>query len=74
MKLKKFFKRFKSLPKNIQIALDNSGQTMNSFGVVKVPETFVINQKGQTLKKFSGPQEWNYPYYNTLLKNILILN
>ena len=74
LKLKKFLKRFKTFPKNIQIVLDNSGQAMASFGVVKVPETFVFNESGQTLKKFSGPQEWNFPYYHTLLKDILILN
>tara|TARA_Y100001958_G_C21156995_1_gene491804 strand:- start:365 stop:937 length:573 start_codon:yes stop_codon:yes gene_type:complete len=61
--LKKFLKRFKSLPTNIKILLDNSGTLMSSFGVVKVPETFIFDNKGRSLKKFSGPQDWSYSYY-----------
>jgi len=67
-KVKKFLKRFKVLPKNLKISLDNSGRLMESFGVVKVPETFVFNGKGKTLKKFSGPQEWKFPYYSDFLE------
>jgi len=61
--LKKFLKRFKGLPSNMKVLLDNSGKLMSSFGVVKVPETFVFDKNGQSLKKFSGPQNWEYPYY-----------
>ena len=68
--LKKFFKRFKSLPKNIKILLDNSGVLMNSFGVVKVPETFVFDKNGRSLKKFSGPQDWSYSYYLKTINNL----
>jgi thiol-disulfide isomerase/thioredoxin len=67
-KVKKFLSRFKTFPKNLKISLDNSGVLMESFGVVKVPETFVFNEKGKTLKKFSGPQEWNFPYYSDFLE------
>lgn len=68
--LKKFLKRFKTLPKNIKILLDNSGVLMDSFGVVKVPETFVFDKKGRSLKKFSGPQDWSYSYYLTTINNL----
>ena len=73
--LRKFLKRFKKLPENVKVLLDNSGKLMNSFGVVKVPETFVFDEKGKSLKKFSDLKT-DYPYYlhtiNQLFKNSTI--
>lgn len=63
IKIKKFMKRFGSLPKNVKIVHDNSGSTMPKFGVVKVPETFLFSSAGKTLLKFSGPQDWEKDYY-----------
>ena len=70
IELKKFLKRFKSLPKNVKILLDNSGALMSSYGVAKVPETFVFDAKGQSLKKFSGPQDWKFSYYFSTINNL----
>ena len=69
--LKKFLKRFKALPKNVKVLLDNSGSLMSSFGVVKVPETFIFDNKGRSLKKYSGPQDWSYSYYFKTINDLL---
>ena len=70
-KIKKFMKKMGKLPSNIVIALDNNSVALNQFGTMKVPETFVFNQKGKTLRKFVGPQDWDAPYYSEYLNEIL---
>lgn len=58
----KFLKRFK-FPDNVVLALDESGQSMKQFGTVKVPESYLFDQKGKSITKFVGPQNWELPYF-----------
>ncbi|MEE3079026.1 MAG: TlpA disulfide reductase family protein [Bdellovibrionota bacterium] len=74
VKIKKFLKRFGSLPKNVTIVHDERGETMPMFGVVKVPETFIFSSSGKTLSKLVGPQDWNKEYYLSRVINMLGLS
>ncbi len=74
VKIKKFLKRFGSLPKNVTIVHDERGETMPMFGVVKVPETFIFSSSGKTLSKLVGPQDWDKEYYLSRVINMLGLS
>lgn len=66
-KVMKYFKRFGDLPDNMILAIDDRGDSMNQFGTVKVPETYVFNPRGINLSKFIGPQDWDQiRYYDRL--------
>lgn len=69
--IKKFLRRFKDLPKNAIIALDNSGMAMENFGTIKVPETYLYDSKGRSINKYIGPQEWGLPYFYTQISKAL---
>jgi thiol-disulfide isomerase/thioredoxin len=70
-KMKKFLKRFKKLPANIVIGLDNSGQLMDSFGTVKVPETYLFMKSGKHVEKFVGPQDWEKAFIFSRIRFLL---
>lgn len=59
-KVKNFLeKRLKSLPENIVVAIDEDGSSLEKFGTVKVPETYLFEAgSNKTLTKFVGPQDW----------------
>jgi thiol-disulfide isomerase/thioredoxin len=58
VKIKKFIKRFPTIPTNVTIAIDHDNQVMDLFGTLKLPETFLFNRVGKHVNKFVGPQEW----------------
>jgi len=66
MKIKKFMSRF-VLPKNVLVVLDKENKVMDSFGTLKVPETFLFDSTGKHINKFIGPQEWQQESYQTRL-------
>ena len=74
-KVRRFMKRFDKLPPNVRVALDQTGDILNRFGTVKVPETYLFSGQGEHLNKFVGPQDWEMPTYfdrvNRLLQNTL---
>ena len=70
LEMKKFLKRFGSLPTNIILAMDNRQIGEQSYGVIKVPETFVVDSSSAVVKKFVGPQEWDEPYYSDFLQSL----
>lgn len=66
-KVEKYFKRFGELPPNMILAIDHKADSMNKFGTVKVPESYVFNPAGTNLSKFIGPQDWDQDrYYDRL--------
>ncbi|GAB4404261.1 MAG: redoxin domain-containing protein [Bacteriovoracaceae bacterium] len=66
-KVVKYFKRFGDLPPNMILAIDHKTDSMNKFGTVKVPESYVFNPAGTNLSKFIGPQDWDQDrYYDRL--------
>ena len=60
LKVKNFLeKRLRDLPGNIVVAIDEDGSSLEKFGTVKVPETYLFEAStGKTLTKFIGPQDW----------------
>lgn len=51
----KFLKRQKNWKQvNVVIALDEGGKTMGLFGITKLPETLILNQKQEILRKLVG--------------------
>lgn len=73
LKIKKFMKRFKDLPSNVILVHDHKNISMSSFGVVKVPETFLFNKDLKNLTKFVGPQNWKLQSYVDRVINLLSL-
>lgn len=67
----KFLKRFKDIPSNVSIVIDENGETLPNFGTVKVPETYLFATNGKNLNKFIGPQEWQLQSYVTRVKAML---
>lgn len=59
-KVKNFLeKRLRELPSNIVVAIDEDGSSLETFGTVKVPETYLFDgESSKTLTKFIGPQDW----------------
>lgn len=66
LKVKKFMGRF-SLPKNVVVTIDKLNLTMDLFGTLKVPESFLFDNTGKHINKFAGPQEWLQESYKTRL-------
>lgn len=61
--IKKFLKRFGELPSFISVAHDKPGESMLTFGTVKVPETYLFAKNGKNLNKYIGPQDWKHKSY-----------
>ncbi|ATH09282.1 hypothetical protein BIY24_15420 [Halobacteriovorax marinus] len=71
LKIKKFLKRFGDLPKNVIISHDKSGKSMNLFGTVKVPETYLFDKNFKNIKKFVGPQSWEMEAFAPRVKRLI---
>lgn len=66
-KINKFLKRFSDLPSNVVVAHDEKGDSMLTFGTVKVPETYLFAKSGKNLNKYIGPQDWKHKSYKDRL-------
>ncbi len=62
-KINKFLKRFGELPENVAVVHDQKGDSMLTFGTVKVPETYLFAKNGKNLNKYIGPQDWKHKSY-----------
>lgn len=56
--VKKLLARFKTLPTNVNLVFDLSGNFMGRFGTLKLPETFLFKSNGELLNHYPGPQDW----------------
>jgi cytochrome c biogenesis protein CcmG/thiol:disulfide interchange protein DsbE len=58
--LKKHLKTLK-IPEmdSVHWLIDNNNVHRDAFGTTRVPETYVFSSDKTTLRKFTGPQEWN---------------
>jgi cytochrome c biogenesis protein CcmG/thiol:disulfide interchange protein DsbE len=74
-KAKKYLSRFEKYKHPNLIHLDDpKGLTLEKFGTVKVPETYVFRSDGSSYKKLVGPQNWLQEYYFQLLSNVTRVN
>lgn len=64
-KVKKFIKKFEGITQNYLLLEDNLEMHREHFGISKLPETFVFDQNGKTIRALPGPQEWlSAPFLN----------
>lgn len=58
-------KTYKQFLQNARVtfvtARDPDANISSSYGTFKYPETYVIDQKGNVLEKFIGPENWSDP-------------
>ena len=50
---------------------DINGVTARNFGVTGVPETYIIDKKGNLRKRVIGPAEWNSPEAKNFINSLL---
>ncbi len=69
-KIKKFMGTLKMRPSERKIIwlLDNDLYHRNSFGTMKLPETFLFKGDGSILRRFVGPQEWLKPQFSNMFQ------
>lgn len=51
----------KKYPVNLTILLDVRGDIAARYGTNRLPESFLIDQKGTVVKKYLGPRDWTDP-------------
>ena len=74
-KIDKFLRRFKQdWPRNIIVAHDREGASLDVFGTVRVPETYLFKPNGESAAKFVGPQGWDGPSYRRRIDLALSLS
>jgi cytochrome c biogenesis protein CcmG/thiol:disulfide interchange protein DsbE len=59
VKVEKHLKTLAIPKSSIHWLLDNKNVHRDAFGTTRVPETYVFSSDKTTLKKYTGPQEWN---------------
>ncbi len=50
---------------------DRAGQIEIDYQLTWVPETFVINRRGEIVKRLMGPVQWDDPVQSALLETLL---
>jgi thiol-disulfide isomerase/thioredoxin len=50
---------------------DSDGITAKNFGVTGVPETYILDKKGNLRKRVIGPAEWNSPEAKNFINSLL---
>jgi cytochrome c biogenesis protein CcmG, thiol:disulfide interchange protein DsbE len=55
----------------IPVYADQGGVAARTFGVTGVPETYLLDKKGQIRKKVLGPAEWNSQQAKDLINSLL---
>lgn len=64
-KVKKFIKKFNPITTDYILLEDNSEKHREFFGISKMPESFIFDQNGKTIRALPGPQEWlSSPFLN----------
>ena len=54
-----------------EILHDRAGQIELDYQLTGVPETFVINRRGEIVKRLMGPAQWDDPVHSDLLQRLL---
>lgn len=56
------------LPSNVISLLDQTGKVPDSYGTFQYPETYLLSPDLKILTKWVGPQKWNGPEIQNLLR------
>ena len=65
-----FIKAFKGFRKNLIVVMDENKQWNQTFGVDRLPETFIFDAQGRLLKKIIGIQNWSSPVALKFFENL----
>lgn len=71
IKVKKHLKKLSIPNSSLFWLIDNDNVHREQFGTTRVPETFVFSSDKTTLRKFTGPQEWNNQLFLQLFSELL---
>jgi cytochrome c biogenesis protein CcmG, thiol:disulfide interchange protein DsbE len=63
VKIEKHLKTLVIPKSSITWVMDNRNTHRDIYGTTRVPETYVFSSDKRTLKKYTGPQEWNKPMF-----------
>lgn len=55
----------------IPVYTDDGSLAARAFGVTGVPETYILDKKGQVRKRVLGPAEWDSPEAKDLIRSLL---
>jgi thiol-disulfide isomerase/thioredoxin len=53
------------------VYVDTEGKTARQYGVTGVPETYIVDKKGNLVKRFIGGLDGNSPEFKSFLKSLL---
>lgn len=59
------------IPVTFPILLDKDFKIADLYGTYRVPETYLIDQKGRMVEKILGPQEWTVPAFVEKIKLLI---
>jgi len=71
---KDFIEAFSSDFKNLEdvhFLFDEGKKTSKSYGVVALPETFIVDQKGVLVKRVSGFMDWDQEQVKVFFNNLM---
>lgn len=63
VKIQKHLKTLVVPKASVHWLIDNRNVHRDTYGTTRVPETYVFSSDKTTLKKFTGPQDWNKPMF-----------
>ncbi len=55
----------------MQILLDTSGTVSRTYGTQKLPETYIINRKGQIVARFVNKDDWDREEVDRFIERLL---
>lgn len=61
----------KSMGFTFPVYLDADGKTAKKYGVTGVPETYIVDKKGNLVKKIIGGFDWNSPEAKGFIQKLL---
>lgn len=61
----------KKIPITFTILLDKDFKTADAYGTYRIPETYLVDQKGRIVEKFFGPQEWADPAFVKKIQSLI---
>lgn len=68
--IKKFLSRLAKIPSKMIIMLESKNMS-KKFGTIQLPETYLLDGKGNLHTKYIGPQNWKSSFYKKILKQEL---
>lgn len=62
------------VPEGVTALLDTKLEVSDRYGSYAFPETYLINERGEIVTKWVGPQDWKSPEFLKLMNSLLNAN